>query len=250
MTRRAASMKLTLRLTTLLILAVGMTTPARADSAGMPDVLGARYAVSVTRGGETTVRHLTLWRSGNRVLQEIQDRQIAELWELTANGGLHLVRYFDAYQRGIEYLPGDFRGEIRGVWEQKHRLLPTSFLEGMTLESERHEDAFTLRRYATTTGDVRLTLDWLAEPALPRHYVRASAEERIEWQLVEMIGDTNRIRAAFAARESFQTTDYADIGDNESDPFLVKMINLGFIEHGSEGIYDTAGRPVPADHAH
>ncbi|WP_352289120.1 hypothetical protein, partial [Psychrobacter sp. GW64-MNA-CIBAN-0177] len=52
------------------------------------------------------------------------------------------------------------------------------------------------------------------------------------------------IVAQFAKWDNFQTTDYADIGDNENDPFLAKMINLGFIEHSATGFYNQQGQAI------
>ena len=43
------------------------------------------------------------------------------------------------------------------------------------------------------------------------------------------------------ALNSYGTTDYTNIGDNESDPFLISMINLGFIEDHAHGFYDSKG---------
>ncbi|MBX2880378.1 MAG: hypothetical protein KTR32_10625 [Granulosicoccus sp.] len=40
------------------------------------------------------------------------------------------------------------------------------------------------------------------------------------------------------------TMDFADIGDNESDPFLKTMITFGFISHGASGFYDSSGQQI------
>lgn len=62
--------------------------------------------------------------------------------------------------------------------------------------------------------------------------------------------DKAAVMQQFANWDSFQTTDYADIGDNEGDPFLAKMINLGFIEHGASGFYDASGKALGGGHSH
>jgi len=59
-----------------------------------------------------------------------------------------------------------------------------------------------------------------------------------------------QIQQQFALWDAYQTTDYADIGDNEGDPFLAKMINLGFIEHGASGFYDANGKALGGGHSH
>ena len=50
------------------------------------------------------------------------------------------------------------------------------------------------------------------------------------WELTSLNLDKTEIAAEFAAREQYLSTDYADIGDDHTDPFLTQMVNLGFIE--------------------
>ena len=70
-----------------------------------------------------------------------------------------------------------------------------------------------------------------------------------EWTLqdVNYNADTNTF---FAKRESYQSTDYADIGDDHTDPFLTKMVNQGFIEAGASGYYDQHGQAIGSSHTH
>lgn len=72
----------------------------------------------------------------------------------------------------------------------------------------------------------------------------------IAWTLESIKGDKKSINASFAQRDMYQSTDFADIGDNESDPFLMNMMNLGFIEHGNSGFYDSNGNDMGARNNH
>ena len=54
----------------------------------------------------------------------------------------------------------------------------------------------------------------------------------------------------FALWQQYELTDYADIGDNESDPFLAKMINLGFIQDTHPGFYNSQGQAIGGRHQH
>ena len=54
----------------------------------------------------------------------------------------------------------------------------------------------------------------------------------------------------FAKRVDYQATDYADIGDDHTDPFLTKMVTQGFIEAGASGFYDQHGRALKGEHNH
>ncbi len=45
-------------------------------------------------------------------------------------------------------------------------------------------------------------------------------------------------------------TDYSDVGDNESDPFVRKMINMGFVSLGTLGVYNLNGQVIDGVHGH
>lgn len=70
------------------------------------------------------------------------------------------------------------------------------------------------------------------------------------WVLVGLETDQAIIKDRFAAWDSHETTDFADIGDNESDPFLMRMITLGFISHGASGFYDASGNMISSGTGH
>lgn len=70
------------------------------------------------------------------------------------------------------------------------------------------------------------------------------------WILVSLESDEDKVGDRFAAWDSHATTDFADIGDNESDPFLMRMINLGFISHGASGFYDASGNMISSGAGH
>jgi hypothetical protein len=57
-------------------------------------------------------------------------------------------------------------------------------------------------------------------------------------------------QAAFALRDDYRTIDYADIGDSEDDPFVRKMIRMGFVSHGASGFYDEHGHALDGGHNH
>ncbi len=196
----------------LMFLAASVTAAGECTDAVSSDSLGIRYEVVVTRGEEERVEQITLWRIGDRLLQERNERQLAELWESTRNGGVHLVRYFDGHERAIEYQPEDLK--VPGDRPVAERL---ALFEALCDEGE-----------ATLQQGETLTV----------------------WRRLEIVSDPATVQAAFDRRASYLSTDYADIGDNESDPFLLRMINLGFIEHGGSGFYDADGHDMGAAHAH
>jgi hypothetical protein len=77
-----------------------------------------------------------------------------------------------------------------------------------------------------------------------------SADKAVNWQLAEVTYDNKMIQQQLDTFSAYQSTDFADIGDNESDPFFRKMINLGFIEHSASGFYDSEGNSLSSAHQH
>lgn len=70
------------------------------------------------------------------------------------------------------------------------------------------------------------------------------------WLLTGHESQARPITQQFARLNGGDTTDYADVGDSESDPFLEKRINLGFIEHGAIGFCDADVHVLEGSHQH
>lgn len=176
------------------------------------NALGVRYEVTSTQGDEVRVEQMAIWRLDGRLLHERPASQMADLWERTRNGRLHLIRYFDAHQRAIEYQPDDLGFSEDGPFAQRLALL----------EALCADEAYT--------------------------YVEDQV--RFIWRRTEVVTDPEAVMTAFEDRSRYASTDYADIGDNESDPFLLRMVNLGFVEHGGSGFYDADGHDMGGRHNH
>lgn len=216
-------------------------------------IMGAQYRVTTvdTTDKQASVTRLSLWRNHNQVAHEYPDAQITESWERVSNGTLKLSRYFDAYQRGIEYQPYDINnGKGETDWRQKFQLISDDLKDKMQLRSSTGKGCEKTEEYTLKLDARQLWLEWLPEQQLVKSYREETPHKTTTWKLDTIITDAEQIRRVFAERNDYQTTDYADIGDNESDPFLLKMINLGFVKHGSSGFYDADGHAMEGNHHH
>jgi hypothetical protein len=99
-------------------------------------------------------------------------------------------------------------------------------------------------------GETSISLEWLTHLRLVKTYSEVSSSGKATWTLEGMVSEADEVRKHFATRAGYQTTDYADIGDNESDPFFLKMMNLGFVDHGASGFYDHHGRTLAGQYPH
>ena len=85
---------------------------------------------------------------------------------------------------------------------------------------------------------------------LPAQQIVVSYENPVlAWSLTEQ-GDSG-LQQRLASRDDYTLIDFADIGDSEENPFVKKMINWGFVEHGASGFYDEHGHAIEGHgHAH
>ena len=231
----------------LLGLAVLLTGQAAATTCELSaNYIGARYNIS--HGDSQPPQQFELWRRDNQVAHFYPQRQIAEIWDHLRNGAIRPVRYFDQYQRGIEYQPGEVRG--RQSWADKWQLLPPALLARMTRGERRGEGCDEQQQYHLKQGTQEITVTWLPQLQLAQSYRISGPNHVSHWQLQSLVTDENALADKFTQRQAYQTTDYADIGDHESDPFLAKMINQGFVEHGASGMYNAQGQALEASHGH
>ncbi|TMN69528.1 hypothetical protein CWB85_17565 [Pseudoalteromonas sp. S1727] len=209
----------------------------------------AHYQVSnqqTTTNALTKDQQFTLWRTPHQVAE--QGHELVEVWQQLRNQQIRPIRYFQAQQRGIEYQPTEVHGQQD--WSTKYQLVSDNFIAKMTLTNEQGEGCERLQNYQLVQGDTKIELAWLVNKKLISSMRISKPQLTQTLSLVSVRFDKADVLQQFANWDSYQTTDYADIGDNESDPFLAKMINLGFIEHGASGFYDANGKALSGGHSH
>lgn len=240
-------------ITVFILCLAGFAGGLRAECNIDPDKLGAHYGVTIgeAHNAPKLSEPFTLWRNGLQVAYEYPEPGITDLWERTANGRLRLVRHFDKHERGIEYQPGEIRLSVKtDAWILKRQLISNELIESMELEKAWGEDCDRVEVYTRDHGEKRLVLEWLPVLELAKKFTMESPEGQRLWSLEKIVTDGGRVAREFAEREGYRMTDYADIGDHESDPFFLRMMNLGYIGHGSSGFYDAQGNAVEGNAGH
>ena len=227
---------------------------AQADCTGIDaSELGAFYDVQINGAADASARHgeFELWRRGDSVIHIRRDNGIADYWTHTPVG-LKLTRYFLAEKRGIEYQPGEVEThDGERAWSVYYQLVADALLHNMDKQGESGEGCDKLVDYSRENDGNTLTVQWREAISLPRYRLESRPDgTEVSWELTSVQTDPAQIEETFASLSSFDTTDYADIGDNESDPFLLKLISLGFVEHGASGFYDADGHALDGGHSH
>ncbi len=189
---------------------------------------------------------MQLVRYKNQVAHVYPEKNITDVWLQYRNEKIAMNRYFDQPKRAIEYQPTELKRTVN--WEKQSQLITSEQIKEMTLVTEMGSGCYKQQEYNLTKGDVTVRLSWYPKLKLvKRLHVSHNGKNKI-WNLQNIDASDNAVHAFFTQRYTYQTTDYADIGDNESDPFLTKMINLGFVEHKEQGFYNTEGENIAGGH--
>ena len=220
-----------------------------------PTRLKATYKVTSTRGDSvSSPTTLMLWRDENKVAHQYPQTNITETWQLIRDTHIKAVRYFDGHKRAIEYQPNErIHGKVEKDFSYRYQLISDGVLAKMVEQETTGEGCNTEVKMTLEDHGQHITLTWLPAFRLIKDFhVEAKGMTR-EWRLTSLAHpDKEKLdtHSFFAEREAYQSTDYADIGDDHTDPFLTKMVNQGFIEAGASGFYHQDGHAIEGQHKH
>ncbi|MGO4892485.1 hypothetical protein [Flavobacterium sp. W21_SRS_FM6] len=217
-----------------------------------PTHLRAEYTLQTHKNDQTAQKSsLILWRDGHTVAHQFPQTNITESWYLLKNQHIKPTRFFDHYKRAIEYQPGEkVHGKSEKDWLYRYQLVSQALLSQLELSSESGEGCNQEQTFSKDTPQGKIVVKWLPALNLLSYFSSTVGGQQEIWQLINKQSDSSQIQAFFAQRNAYQSTDFADIGDDHSDPFLAKMINLGFVEHGASGFYNADGQAIGAEHNH
>lgn len=169
---------------------------------------------------------LEFHRQGNRVLQRFSDVGFSNIWRQGAHGRISLLRAFDKYQHAIEYQPNELNHKPN--WSSIYQPVPVPNIEEMELIAQTGRGCELIQQYQLKNNATEYRVTWLPKLALVSYFQIKSNKINKEWRLNSYQISSERSTALFTQYDNYRSTDYADIGDNESMPFLAKMINQGF----------------------
>lgn len=214
----------------------------------------ADYAITSTwhtaNGKNVRSSALSLWRMGNKVAHQYPATQITEVYTLVRNKLIKPIRYFDSHQRAIEYQPGEtIHGKRETDFTYRYQLISDTFIDKMTLVGSAGKNCHQTDTYELKTATRTFKLVWRVKQQLIERFDIEQDNMHRTWTLTNADFDA-KVSSFFAKRATYQSTDYADIGDDHTDPFLTKMVTQGFIEAGSSGFYDQHGNALEGEHNH
>jgi hypothetical protein len=146
-------------------------------------------------------------------------------------------------------------GKTETDWSYRNQLISDSLLNKFTTTKVSNEGCNRLESKTYTDRQITMDLTWFSELRIVNTFSikdKQSGTTLESWSLQSIELSSDQIVPFFNTRHAYLATDFADIGDDHTDPFLTNMMNLGFIESGASGFYDTQGNAMTdnKDHAH
>lgn len=241
--------------TLLLITAITLPLFASASEDCQSTTLMATYNIEQTThdAASNKQNQLVLLRAQNSVFH-ISNQQVATQWTTLPNNHMKKTSYFMDDKRAIEYEAT--KTKSNQAWQYHAQLLNPLFKNQSTLIETTGQGCNKLEHYQQQTNTKTVDIWWFPAKKLVQRISTVlsdkseSADKAINWQLSEITYDNNIIQQQLDTLSAYQSTDFADIGDSEYDPFFRKMINLGFIEHSASGFYDSEGNSLSSAHQH
>lgn len=198
-----------------------------------PSQLIAHYQIKQTSmNGKPHHETMTLTRFNNQVGHFYHEKNYGDWWSKASNKYLMLARYFPAFNKAIEYQHDEINMKSSAItWQQQWQLLTDKFIEKMIHKGTENKGCTAVNILTLNENDTEYTLRWLPKLRLIEQLTISSNGQLLtSWQLLNLNGKPADAEQYVKKVLAYQTIDYADIGDNEADPFLAKMIHQGFKE--------------------
>jgi hypothetical protein len=241
--------------TLLLLTAITFPLFASASDTCQSTAFMATYNIEQTThdAASNKQNQLVLLRAQNSVFH-INNQQVATQWTTLPHNHMKKTSYFIDDKRAIEYEAT--KTISNQAWQYHAQLLHPLFQKQSTLIETTGQGCDKLEHYQQQKNTKTVDIWWFPAKKLVQRISTTlsdkteSADKAVNWQLAEVTYDNKMIQQQLDTFSEYQSTDFADIGDNESDPFFRKMINLGFIEHSASGFYDSEGNSLSSAHQH
>jgi len=203
----------------------------------------ASYEIKTPQGDSG----LNYYHLSNKRAFEYTQQGITEIWNKTLNDKAFLVRGFDLDKRSIEHEVIDLKMENKNSsWSKRSNIMdPATFdFDNVVIDKSK---GCSLAHYSKTTKHTQMKMIWNKDKdILVSFEIKNDGKTSYEYTLT----DFKKIDVKnnhLTQVEAYDRTDFADIGDNESDPFFRKMINLGFVAHHEENIINAQGQRMETE---
>jgi hypothetical protein len=210
----------------LALLAAGCGAPRPVpalDLAQLP-AAAAEYRTTIEDAtGRRTASVWRLWRASDRIERENPAAQAGDLWVRDGKSLFH-TRLYHADRRGIEYRNDDLTmlGDDPD-WTALATLLDPRLLQSLEERDAGWRNGHPYRRYGGEVGQVEWDITVRTDHMLPVRIERQDPERGTE--VVQLLQVYAAGRAPWQPLDTthYVMLDYADLGDHERDPFVMRL---------------------------
>lgn len=162
------------------------------------------------------------WRNGQQIVIERPQLGLGELWQRDGKTVIHRKLYH-ADRRAIEFQEDDLRMlESKPSWQQLALLVDEKILEQLAAGEVEWSDNHPTREYQGKIGDSQWHIVMRMDLGLP---VLIEREQDGASEHTELLNayELNAAPWQPTATNGYDIIDYADLGDKEYDPFVIKV---------------------------
>jgi hypothetical protein len=195
--------------------------PEPVEEAALPQV-AAQYRTQVSHDRKTIVSDWRYWRSVNRVLREDLKDRTGDLWQRDGATLFHTLLFHEE-KRGIEFEQVDL--QMTGgmtPWSQQAQIVSAEVLQKLKVMKSGWRGEVPYRDYAGEIAGVHWRVRMRVDMALPLFVEQRTAHDRLRIELVEAYALSDAPWQPTSS-EGYGLLDFADLGDHERDPFVLRV---------------------------
>ncbi|AMK75576.1 MULTISPECIES: hypothetical protein [Methylomonas] len=162
------------------------------------------------------------WRDSQQITIERPQLGLGELWQRDGQELIHRKLYHQD-RRAIEFQAGDLRMlDITPSWQKLALLLDSQLLDKLTADEIEWTDGIPTREYQGKVADTEWHVVMRLDVALPMLIERRHGEFSERTELLQAY-PLNAAPWQPTPVNGYDVIDFADLGDKESDPFVIKV---------------------------
>lgn len=193
--------------------------------------IAALYQLTQYRGFQRHTHPIVYAKIGDYRLRIQTTLGMADAWKKTSNPKRPVFyRFFLKDKRSIYYEKYDLPSPLSQITEHEADVFAFHHWLALPLVKTSRFAQHPVDMYQGTQEGQFISLMWFKDWGLPA-VIKVHQKPFSNQLIFEKRLDTTVIKNQLQTFLSYTTTDFADIGDNEQDPFLAAMIRQGFIEH-------------------
>lgn len=165
-----------------------------------------------------------LWRKQGHIEILIPAQQTGEVWMQDKNMVFY-QKVFHADKKIVEYQSADLESlNVPVEWRTNELMLAPEVLMALKIKNSRWQDGFPVLSLQGRVNGIDYEVDWRTDLNLPLSLRKTDAAGNCE---ITRLLDARPLAQAPAAPDNrvYEIIDYADLGDRERDPFVIKIQN-------------------------